>query len=586
MKECKQSSIFIIVKKFYRNVYGLAKKEMALFILIGLLLNIVQLLSLISEQLFFDKLERTVMNGAHYLYGYLIFFALMLIMQQVMNGYYNFILLTTMEKLQLRVLELLHYKALKINSVEYEKKEYLDMEEKGRSGANGIVSVVITFTMIFTAYIPFFIGIAIYVSTLNPPLLAILACVFIPVIVGLEIRKKAYTHLENNVANLRRKTKTYKSYLSGLNYVRENRTNGTFNFFLTKYKEVLWMFNNENWKCEKRVILIEGSLSILELAGRGLILVFLFQSLINHKISIGSFAAVFSSIEMMFDMMKEVLCGHIGAMNNQVGAADNFLKFLELSERGGDAYKLQGGIKVENCSFCYPQTNKKAIENVNIEIAEGESIAIVGDNGAGKTTLAKLLMGIYLPTEGSIYVGDTDISNVCIKSLFANRSIVMQNFERYHMTLNENVRISNVSKQGDCIKALQEVGLSVPSKVFIDDENTMLSREFGGIDLSGGQWQRIAIARGIYRINNFLILDEPTASIDPLEESKLYEKFREIANDKTAIIVTHRIGCARIADRIIVMKAGHIDEIGTHEELIEKSGYYAKMFHEQAQWYY
>lgn len=585
MRECKQNSVFIIVWKFYRKVYSCAKKEMTLFIITGLSLNIVQVLSLISEQLFFDKLTGTLMNGVDYLYWYLIFFALMLVMQQVMNGYYNFILLTTMEKLQLRVLELLHHKALKINPVEYEKKEYLDMEEKGRAGANGIVSVVITFTMIFTAYLPYFIGVGIYVSILNPPLVAILVCVCVPVIIGLEVRKRTFTELENNVANLRRKTNVYRSYLSDLNYVRENRTNGTFKFFLNKYEKVLSMFHKENWKKEKRVTLVEGALSILELVGRGLILIFLFQSLINHKISIGSFVAVFSSVEIMFGMMQEVLCGHVGAMNNQIGAADNFLKFLDLSERGGEVYNLQGGIKVENCSFCYPQTKKKAIENVNLEITEGESIAIVGDNGAGKTTLAKLLMGIYLPTEGSICIGDTDVSKVCMKSLFANRSIVMQSFGRYQMTLNENVRISNVSEQGDCIKSLQEVGLSVESKVFLDGEDTMLSREFGGIDLSGGQWQRIAIARGVYRTSKFLILDEPTAAIDPLEESKIYKKFREIANDKTAVIVTHRIGCARIADRIIVMKDGRIDEVETHEELIEKSGYYSKMFHEQAQWY-
>jgi ATP-binding cassette subfamily B protein len=113
----------------------------------------------------------------------------------------------------------------------------------------------------------------------------------------------------------------------------------------------------------------------------------------------------------------------------------------------------------------------------------------------------------------------------------------------------------------------------------------MLSREFGGVDLSGGQWQRIAIARGLYRPHDLIVLDEPTAAIDPLEESRLYQKFSEISKDKTAIIVTHRLGSAQIADRIIVLGAGNIIEIGTHEELIKASNHYAKMYQTQAKWY-
>lgn len=200
MKTRKTNSILRTVNKFFGKLYHSAKKEFNLFIVIGLLLNVIQLLSLISQKLFFDQVSNVLLGGVNLIYAYFIFFAFILIMQQVMNGLYNYIFLTTMEKLQLRVLEMIHHKALKIDPVEYEKKEFLDMEEKGRAGANSIVSAVVTSVIILTAYLPFFIGLAIYVTILNPPLLAILIFVFIPVIVGLEVRKRVFTELENKVA--------------------------------------------------------------------------------------------------------------------------------------------------------------------------------------------------------------------------------------------------------------------------------------------------------------------------------------------------------------------------------------------------
>jgi len=226
-----------------------------------------------------------------------------------------------------------------------------------------------------------------------------------------------------------------------------------------------------------------------------------------------------------------------------------------------------------------------------LQVKAGETIAIVGENGAGKTTLVKLMTGIYLPAEGDVKIGGIDTSKISPQFLYSGISGVFQKYQRYKITLEENITISSMEyKENEKLKVDLERAIS-KSDLIIDEEKfpkgyeTMLSREFDGVDLSGGQWQRIAIARGFYRGHNMIVLDEPTAAIDPVEETKIYRKFAEMSKGKTSIIVTHRLGSAKIANRIIVMDNGKISEIGTHEELMEKKGKYAQMYEAQSKWY-
>ncbi len=165
---------------------------------------------------------------------------------------------------------------------------------------------------------------------------------------------------------------------------------------------------------------------------------------------------------------------------------------------------------------------------------------------------------------------------------------VFQKFQKYQMTLRENVMISDLDTEredGTLLETLKKADVDIESQSYPDGLETMLSREFDGVDLSGGQWQRVSIARGINRDSKVIVLDEPTAAIDPIEETKIYKKFKEISDERTTVLVTHRLGSARIADRIVVMENGRVAEIGTHDELIHKKGTYYVLFKSQAQWY-
>ena len=219
-----------------------------------------------------------------------------------------------------------------------------------------------------------------------------------------------------------------------------------------------------------------------------------------------------------------------------------------------------------------------------MEIAEGETIAIVGENGAGKSTLVRLLTGIYRPSEGKVFIGGLDTAVASPASVYKGVSGVFQKYQRYKMTLKENVAISDVSAEAGAEKihsVLSEADFEM-GDIKLDD---MLSPEFGGIDLSGGQWQRIALARALMGDRPVLILDEPTSQLDPMAESELYSEFAKLAENKTSLFITHRLGSTRITDRILVISEGRVVDTGTHEELLERGGIYADMWKAQKQWY-
>ena len=197
--------------------------------------------------------------------------------------------------------------------------------------------------------------------------------------------------------------------------------------------------------------------------------------------------------------------------------------------------------------------------------------------------LAAAIFGQQIINGVQNFLGGLDIAKYSF-SVWEGISGVFQKYQRYKMTLRENVTISDMTMEVDENKiksVLEEAGFE-KDNVGLDD---MLSPEFNGLDISGGQWQRVAIARGLYRVNGFIVLDEPTSAIDPIEETKIYKKFAELAKGKCALVVTHRIGSAKLADRIIVMDAGKVVDMGTHKELIARPGQYAKMWEAQAQWY-
>jgi len=399
-------------------------------------------------------------------------------------------------------------------------------------------------------------------------------------------KSRIYGKLEDAVAPLRRE---YGHYIDCMGE-KETRVLGGIGYFKARLIETLKIFNKENWVSIKKSELFDASMSLITLCGYGAVLFLFIRSLVTGSISVASFAAIFASIDSMFRFMSLALNFSLSTVSQNLGLVRNYMRFCNMEERGGTRQPLQleSGIQLHGVSFIYPNTDKKAVNDISLDIQTGEIIAIVGENGSGKSTLVKLLTGLYTPTQGSVTVFGRDTSKESTASLYQGMSAVFQNFQKYKMTLKANMEISDLgNKRGDefLTNLAAQAGIEITGRSLPDGFETVLSRDFNGVDLSLGQWQRVAIARGIYRDHRLIFLDEPTAAIDPIEESELFRQFVSLSKGKTAIIVTHRLGSAKIANRIVVMDKGHIAEIGSHEELMKRKSLYRDLYQKQAKWY-
>ncbi|MBQ8440795.1 MAG: ABC transporter ATP-binding protein, partial [Clostridia bacterium] len=247
-------------------------------------------------------------------------------------------------------------------------------------------------------------------------------------------------------------------------------------------------------------------------------------------------------------------------------------------------------IVFEHVSFRYPGMERYVLRDINLTIRGGETVVLVGLNGAGKTTLIKLLTRLYDPTEGRILLDGKDLRDYDVKSLYAMFGIIFQDFGKYAVTVEENIRFGDIHKQAD----MEEVKLAAEqsaAKEYIEalpeGYDTPLMRIFepNGTELSIGQWQKLAVARAFYADSDILILDEPTASLDPMAEQEIFNQFDRLRADKTTIFVSHRLSSATVADQIVVLGNGGVLENGTHAELIEQRGAYYELFTTQAKRY-
>lgn len=612
-------NLFYMIKKIYPMVvkskpsYYFANQATSIFHGMSHAVNVM------IAQVFFDSVfnASTGKSDFNEVVTALILFISCRLTSDILNAVHNF---TTNVKWS-RVVGFMNMeinkKSALIDPVEYENPKRLDDINKAANGAGSAMQLEFIVTTVFTFYLPYFIFMSVYLYSLKPMLILCILFVFIPVLTAQVLRSSVFSKLEDKAAPIRREFDAYNDAACGKGFFKETRNLGSFGYLKNLLLNTIDSLNAAVWSANKRSALIDFGFNTLSLAGYGGILLLLVKYMLDGEISVGAFAAVYNSIGMLFGIMNEMISMHLGNLANNFGQIRNFLRFLEIPSDKRSDLKIskKDGIIIENASFKYPNAEKDSLRNINLSVKPGETLAIVGENGAGKTTLVKLLTGLYKPTEGSVKIGETDVNDINYRSLFESVSGVFQKYQRYALTLKENIQIADFTStsqenqdnknkkdkkdsqidkydvnSGDDVnkveKILAENNIDKDDTgTFPDGLETMLSREFDGVDLSGGQWQRVAITRGFYRDSDIIVLDEPTAAIDPIEESAIYKKFIEAAKNKTAVIVTHRMGSAKIAERIIVMKDGEIVQSGSHDELMQTGGIYADMYTAQAGWY-
>jgi len=332
---------------------------------------------------------------------------------------------------------------------------------------------------------------------------------------------------------------------------------------------------------------------ILTFARNGIAYFYLINMALKQDLPASQFLLYFTAISGFTNWMTGILSGCLTVYKECVGisAVREFLDYPEI-------FRFEGGepipdvsnceIKLENVTFRYPGSDVDIIKNMNLTIRPGEKLAVVGLNGAGKTTLVRLICGFFDPDEGRVLLNGINIRNFNRREYYKLLSAIFQDFSELSVTIAESVAqaVENIDRDrvNEC---LEKAGLTESVAKFPSGIDTHIGKDVfeDGVLLSGGQTQRLMLARALYKDGPILILDEPTAALDPIAEHNIYMKYNEMTKDKTSVFISHRLASTRFCDRIIFLADGVIKEEGTHDELLNRNGEYAKLFHVQSRYY-
>ncbi len=335
--------------------------------------------------------------------------------------------------------------------------------------------------------------------------------------------------------------------------------------------------------------------SLLGSAGYYTAYVIIIYRAVQGRLSIGDLTFLAGSFRQMRSLLEGILSRFTTVSQGAIYLQDLF-EFFEIEPRIIVSARprpfprpIREGVVFENVGFRYQNSERWANRHLSFTLRPGERLALVGENGAGKTTLIKLLTRLYDPTEGRILLDGVDLREYDPDELRSQIGVIFQDYLRYQMTMAQNIAVGNIGRKDDreLIEAAAEQSLAatVAAKLpgHYDQE---LGRRFRqGMELSGGEWQKVALARAYMREAQLLILDEPTAALDARAEYEVFERFAELTKGKAAVLISHRFSTVRMADRILVLDKGQLLEIGSHEELLKKGGRYAELFHLQARGY-
>ncbi|NLZ36957.1 MAG: ABC transporter ATP-binding protein [Clostridiales bacterium] len=389
-------------------------------------------------------------------------------------------------------------------------------------------------------------------------------------------------------------------YLNHISYFndgaeKEIRLNNLQNWFMkkvSKYRNTMLCIEYMEYK---RTAFFNILLAVLVGIQTFLLLWILSKRYIGGIISIAEFTMYFSAVTMLSAQLSSV-SDKIGKYNGQALDINEYNKLLiavqatnytEDNADGSCPAPEKTEIVFHDVSFSYPNTDKMVLEHISIAISDREKLVIAGANGSGKSTFIKLLCKFYRPTDGMITLNGTDIWDIPNDSYFQTISAVFQDFKNFSFTVRENITMSEESDSNAIEAAIEATGLSECIERLPNNLDTYLTRQFDteGIELSGGQAQKLAIARAMYKNAPILILDEPTANLDPKAESAIYMDLFNAAKDKTTIFISHRLAASSVADKIAVFCEGKIIEYGTHESLMAQNGSYSEMYRKQSREY-
>lgn len=506
----------------------------------------------------------------------ILFFGMILLLSRFQNIFYErfFSTFVSMPRLELKLKQIMHDKVSKIPSRENcDAKTNVYVNRAVFAGTN-IFRLVQIYTQLVMSVISFATIFAL-MSTMNIYLSIGLVVAIVPKII-VEIREtKIKVQNRDKRVELRRMEKLYRETITGDPQYIETKINGADEFFKQRYvdtrNDMDTVATDESAFIKNTGLIFSPFLIYSDISGILTGVLLLYYDIISFS--------VFGSAVSAFTKLKEDITSILSLVEygRRFGImVEPYFDFLAKIEREGEETTDGKTLELKDVYFKYPNAKDFAISGINLKINPGEKVAIVGINGSGKSTLSKLLLGEFEPTKGEVLIGGVSSKNLKEPEIYDKRSQVSQFFNRYEMSLKENISFDK-----DLIFSESDVKSFVKKKKL--DLESVLGREFGGVELSGGEWQRIAILRGFNKTFEFITLDEPTSAIDPINEKEIYDFFNDNSNGKTEIIITHRLGAIKYVDRILVMENGKIIEDGDFRELTERQGKFKEIYDSQSE---
>lgn len=496
------------------------------------------------------------------------------------------------EKLYYKLYSMIYEKAAKMDFQAYDDPEFYNDFVLAMNTMSDRVNSILSTSQDFVTHMVSIISITAVIVTIDPACFIFIAlCVGIMVPVGRMIakvnvdKKKAMTPLD-------RKNLYFSRVFYLQDYAKELRLNPAGEMIERRYNKNIFdrIFTISPFLRKQWILYFsQESLPMTLLICLGVTLYMGYKAIVTKEIGLGSFAATFNGVSSVSNSVFAMTSWFALSVRENGLYVEKYKKFMSAEEKIKDGnivkkFDKPVPIKLENVSFTYPGCDKPTLKNINLEIKPYQKIALVGYNGAGKTTLTNLILRLYDVTEGQITVDGENIKNWKLRSYHDNYAAVFQDFSLFGATLGENVAMHENPDKEKVLDSLKESSFT---KQLDNGVDSILLREFddSGVSLSGGEAQKVAVARAFYKDCPFAILDEPSANLDPVSEYALNEAMSRAAKDKTVIFISHRLSTTVMADVIYMLENGEIVESGSHEELMAKGGKYAYMFNLQAEKY-
>jgi ATP-binding cassette, subfamily B, bacterial len=477
---------------------------------------------------------------------------------------------------------------------DFEDSELQDRLERARrqaAGRSGLIGQLFSQAQDVVTVASFAAGLLVYA----PWLIAFLAIALVPAFIG-EAHFNAQSYALNYARTPERRELDYvRQTGASAETAKEVKIFGLNGFLIERYRTLSTSFAEANRRIALRRAGWGSLLSAIGTIAYYVAYAYIVWRTLHREFSIGDLTFLAGSFRRLRNLLENLLLG-FSQVAGQALYIDDLFSFFEIrpeivppSNPRPFPVPIKEGFTFENVGFRYSGAERWAVRGLTFKLHAGEILALVGENGAGKTTLVKLLARLYDPDEGRILLDGHDLREYDLFTIRANIGVIFQDFVRYQFTAADNIAVGRIEARDDRGRIVSAAQRSLADEVIRNLPNgydQIIGKRFRtGVDVSGGEWQKIAIARAYMRDAQLLILDEPTAALDARSEFEVFKRFKELSEGKTAVLISHRFSSVRMADRIVVLMDGAVEAMGTHAELLEQGGRYAELFELQAAGY-